>query len=473
MRFVVASALCLCGCTSLGIYDYHQMTGVTSGQDHVTVLQNGHKVGKTPLFLPLRRGRDPQLAFQYPSGDVVAIQPVEHYRWGASFGGNFFLTIYAPIGWAIDLATGTAYNFDNINRPDPSRPPKPGELVAENGPWVIAPPQASSEAVSRDIARDLERRLRRHYRRAHVLPVESFEQPFWQNHWRFDNEPGENDENELLAQMHVSYFVRSSVTTGPEQDHVTWQLLDAFTKEPVLHGEYDVDDDVVQSTRQRSWLERWNETFHLIPDLAAVDFGNSETRLQVDQAGPSTAHEDASPNFLGAAIRYIGALSLGVATPANTRGGWVVDFSFNPLLQFLSLNENFPDQPDISSLRFERSRASVGYGPRLGLNTMFGFFYGALIPQAGYNSLRAIGPEQSASAEKLALNLTGEIGWSRFLSSRLNLKLFVRSTTEDSDLWRQVIEHALGYGVNVSTVDYVTYGLSLGYYLPETKTWLH
>jgi hypothetical protein len=91
----------------------------------------------------------------------------------------------------------------------------------------------------------------------------------------------------------------------------------------------------------------------------------------------------------------------------------------------------------------------------------------------GWTDLKAIAPTQTVSSSDVALHLATEVGYSRFLSDRINIRLFVKTVSEDKTPWQRTITQIVGHSVSISDVNYTTYGVSFGYYFPIVKNWVH
>jgi hypothetical protein len=453
--------------------NYYQTVPVTSDPPNAKVFVNGEEKGRTPEFLSLRRGEKTEFHLVFPKGTEVTSQAEMQYRWATSFGGGFFLFIYgAPIGWGVDYWTGTAFDFKDVMISMGSSAIKKPGIEPTQSSWVLPPPESSSEYLSQDMARILQKHLAAAYPHAQILDFDSHELQFYEAHWRYDNVPGDADLNRLLASLKVHYFVDSHIEEKSGAYHIHWELKDVYLKQTALSGDYVVSDDDLAQRPHRSFFERASRSIDILPDLVTLDLGSTTSTLAYDGSEKSNSKALSADDFIGSAAPYVSALGLGVATPANTKGGWHWSLEFVPSVQLVVRTESFPGLPEISSVRFERERFSAGFGPRAGVNNRFGFFYISEVPMVGWTHLKAVTADQNVEANEAAFHLATEVGYSRFLSDRINIQLFVKAVTEDTHLWQKTISEIVGRSVSVSDVSYTVYGVSLGYYFPEVKNWV-
>ena len=460
------------GCGSMRFADYHQIVPVSSEPRGAQILVNGEPAGKTPQFLSLRRGRATQIKLIFPDGEIREQKIEEKYRWSPSFYGNLFglLVIYAPIGWGIDYLTGTAFEFRDLDVKL-----KEGSSLLKSdyqqGIWLVPPPRSDNEFLSEDVANLLDQRLRREFPRARIFSPEDQRISFFKAHWRYDNEPSDNEENDYLARVHATHIVRSRVETSRETVQIHWELEDAFTRQVLLERDFSLTSGEVTSFGHRSLVERLASRFNFVPDLVFFDIGPASTSVAIEDRAPVSSEDRGHPHFFGEALNYLGAVGITVANPANTRGGWKWDFSFVPSLQMIQRSEEFPDSPVLQGLLFDRFRVTMGYGPRLGVNSQYGYFYGMFVPMVGWTQLSISNGPSASRTDSVNLHLAFELGYSRFLSDRFYFRLFAKSVSENANLWRRAVDAALAQPINVHSVSYITGGFSLGYYFPEVRSW--
>ena len=195
------------GCASMTRDGSFATTLIRSNPPGASIFVDGEKVGQTPELVEITRGRHPRFELDSASGREEYILPTR-YRWGSSFASGFiFAIVYAPIAWAIDLLTGTAWD---IRESDPvtiklskidldhSKPVR-NPLDA-----VIAPPRSSSMTMSDDGGHALEKVI------PHVRPYDQSLSAFLD----YDYEYGSKDlsaRRRLLKSLNTDLVYESCV----------------------------------------------------------------------------------------------------------------------------------------------------------------------------------------------------------------------------------------------------------------------
>jgi hypothetical protein len=131
-------------CTTLS-RDFIQVIRVDSAVPGAKVVVEGKLVGVTPGYFEVSRGYSPKVVV----GDREVSVPTA-YRWSRSFWSGLVFSFYAPVGWLMDISTGTAWDLEDISVGTlnaANRPAKSTQAISTQT-IAIAPPRAESVEVS-------------------------------------------------------------------------------------------------------------------------------------------------------------------------------------------------------------------------------------------------------------------------------------------------------------------------------------
>ena len=146
---------------------------------------------------------------------------------------------------------------------------------------------------------------------------------------------------------------------------------------------------------------------------------------------------------------------------------------FVPILSFKKSTLAFPyDQySPLAENRYDWYTLFFGIGPELGLETYVGVFYIDLVPGWGWHKVEW----QQAGQKEVwsnALHFYAEFGWSFFVSTRINLRIFGASISVPAEMWSEVMNRSQVANAEITDTIQSFGGLSFSYYFPESRNLL-
>ena len=100
------------GCASLTYESLHQYVLVRSEPEGADIYSGDEKVGVTPAYIEIHRATRAELTLK-TSIESKNLSLKSRYRWESSFWPNFVFVTFAPLGWAMDLVSGGAWQMLN------------------------------------------------------------------------------------------------------------------------------------------------------------------------------------------------------------------------------------------------------------------------------------------------------------------------------------------------------------------------
>jgi hypothetical protein len=470
---ILASTLTT-GCASMSRDGSNQTMLIQTVPAGASIYVRGEKVGQTPEFVELMRSRDPKLSIATKSG-LREIELDSKYRWSASFWRNFIFFAYAPIGWLIDLTTGTAW--ENVEPPpipielsqDDLKHPKPGHNPPE---IAIAPPRSSSVAMSDAGGRALERNLRQAFAAGESRrKVRSYDETlsiFVSHDYEF-NTMKLNDRRRMMRELDADVVFESSV----EADKEGWVLKseghDVYGpgKFPGPMLRVDRDEQGPRLLGVGFGLKPWWS--RILPDTVGVDFVDEKLSVEIqNQIFPlQSVYGD---EWWSQGLRYISALNISSTPDRRREYGSRWEFGAVPALRVsrrLVKVENLP-APTNGTLvekepQFTRSSLTAGYGLEVGY--LFGrhFIYFDIIPVFNWSEITWRQNGSNRSATRTAVLGTTELGYSYIFDSNWLIRLFSRAQAENNEIWKDALSARMGDDYSTTATTGVVAGLTIGY----------
>lgn len=455
--------LLLVGCASIDSSDYRQTVLVTSDPPGAKIYEKDRLLGITPAYVRVRRRHHPKITLELPDEAPREVDLKTNYRWGDSFAANFIMLTYAPIGWGIDWATGTAWKIEDppeqkwgLTRPVADR----ADVVA------IAPPIAPDTEVSEALGPVLENKLRSDGG-FEVLPYEKTEPLFGY----YSSDQGLTEKTvqryNLLYELKADHVLVTDAQPTPDGYTVKGDLLNVFTGKSIEEYRWDITPADGALKEEMSAHRFYRRYFRLFPNTFFLNFANFNSNIEID-GKQYEGHSTRGQGFTERTQDYLSAISLAhIERPrANVRGHMV--FELVPTLILSNKRIRFNDYKPLQDVQFERWYVSGGYGVELGHLSRIGLFYFDYIPMATWTKLsfRMSGYEQSLS--RTTVTSMVEAGYSYFFSTHIVGKLYVRSLSEDLQLWERSVHDITGDGSTVSNVSSVFTGVAIGYYIPSS-----
>lgn len=464
----------LSGCASMSRDGSIQTMLIQTSPPGASIYVDGEKVGRSPEFVEVRRSRSPKITLATKAGRRE-FELESKYRWSQSFWRDFVFLTYAPIGWLLDIATGTAW--ENVEPPpipidlsaDDLKNPKPSHAPPE---IAIAPPRSSSVAMSDEGGRALERKLRSAFdsgpNRHRVRPYDETLSIFVSHDYEF-NTMKLNDRRRMMRELNADVIYEASV----EPDQEGWVLKseghDVFGSVKYPGPSLRVDRDA-QGPRVlglgfglKPWWSR------ILPDTVGVDFVDEKLSVEIqNQIFPLQAVY--GDEWWSQGLRYVSALNISSTPDRRREYGSRWEFSAVPALRMsrrLVKVDNLP--PPTNGMivekepQFTRSSVTAGYGLEIGY--LFGrhFLYFDIIPVFNWSEITWRQDASDRSATRTAILGTSELGYSYVFDSNWLVRVFSRAQAENNEIWKDALSARMGDAYSTTATTGIVAGLTVGY----------
>jgi len=447
-------------CTTLS-RDFVQVIRVDSTVPGAKVVVEGKLVGVTPGYFEVSRGYSPKVVV----GDREVSVPTT-YRWSRSFWSGLVFSFYAPVGWLMDISTGTAWDLEDINVGTLNAADRPAKSTQTISTQIIAiaPPRAESVEVSDNAGSLLYKTLKEKFQNSNVLSYQSTLAKFLENEYVFDIHSADRGQSRRLYREVGADIIFES-TVGEENDQIFLRAneLNVVTGEKkagpkILLSEAEVSRKIPGTNVNlgTSWWSR------LLPNTLGVDF--VDERLQIELASTGLVYDlkpVESEEWWSTGLRYISSINIS-STPDRRRefgSKWI--FSAVPALRLSRRNVKAVDLPIPSGSFVERNPEftrwiiSGGYGLQIGYLSGRHYVYMDLIPTFSWNQVSWRQNSSFQSATRTAMGSQTEIGYTYIWRSDWLIKLFSRSQLEVTEVWKDALSSRLGstqYPVYASTL---------------------
>lgn len=447
-------------CTTLS-RDFIQVIRVDSAVPGAKVVVEGKLVGVTPGYFEVSRGYSPKVVV----GDREVSVPTA-YRWSRSFWSGLVFSFYAPVGWLMDISTGTAWDLEDISVGTlnaANRPAKSTQAISTQT-IAIAPPRAESVEVSDNAGGLLYETLKEKFNNSNVLSYQSTLAKFLENEYVFDIHSADRGQSRRLYREVGADIIFES-TVGEENDQIFLRAneLNVVTGEKkagpkILLSEAEISRKIPGTSVNlgTSWWSR------LVPNTLGVDF--VDERLQIELASTGLVYDlkpVESEEWWSTGLRYISSINIS-STPDRRRefgSKWI--FSAVPALRLSRRNVKAVDLPIPSGSFVERDPEftrwiiSGGYGLQIGYLSGRHYVYMDLIPTFSWNQVSWRQNNSFQSATRTAMGSQTEIGYTYIWRNDWLIKLFSRSQLEVTEVWKDALSSRLGstqYPVSASTL---------------------
>ncbi len=452
-------------CTSLSHSSYRQVIRIEGPNPGDSVYINGERQGEAPGFFEVRRGFAPQVEIESKTGKrQVAVQT--KYRWSRSFWSGWVFFGYAPVAWLTDIATGTAWDLEDVNLSS-----SPG-LNVGNGKIAIAPPRAESAEISDNAGSLLYDKLKEKYSADHVLNYRDTLLAFLENEYVYDIHTADRGQSRrLYREVGADRIFESTVLEEDGQLVVASNELNIVTGEKKSGPKVKLSEAEVTRKLPGTSFKLGNSWWsRLVPNTLGVDI--VDERLQIELATTGLVYELRpvhTEEWWATGLRYISSLNIS-STPDRRRefgSKWI--FSAVPALRLSRRDVKAVDLPIPPGSFVERDPEftrwiiSGGYGLQIGYLSGRHYTFLDMIPTFSWNqvSWRQGGSYQSAT--RTAMGAQSEFGYTYIWGNSWLLKFFSRSQLEVTEVWKDALSSRLGsaqYPVSASTV---LSGLTIAY----------
>lgn len=473
LLFLLLSTFVMHGCATFkGRTTYVKVVSHPPGAE--VWVDGRHNVGQTPLFAPISRQRKHHLEVRLRASAMnVPLTPA--YRWQESFFANlgWISPIIWPVGWATDLFSGAAWDFEAIpplvlpnadRRKDVSLPIK---TVA------IAPPLSDFDVLSEEVAFEIESVLRRRLPHASVLSYDSTAKTFEAYNYTTRGASDPRLDDELSHDLGTTHLAISTIREDKEKIQAEIQLKDVFLNTTVGEMQIEIPNKHLTAMNATGWRELVLRSVSLIPNALSVQLianGNSGVSANDSLSRPYSSNTEHSSTLFD----YVSRISArNVPHPKGMKGfkgrfRFVPDFGYSQN-KFRLFEPSVTDSRGawIGSYKFESLYA--GFGPELGLETPAGYLYLQLVPVYAWNHFISSAPAQTASLSETGLAVSTELGFLFWLTDSLNMRLYVQSRTTREESWTNIFRKSGINDITASNASHVVSGFAIGYYFPEVR----
>ena len=457
--WVGSAAAILCGCTSIQFSNYDQAVKVTSVKPGAEIRHKGELLGVTPAYVRISRHKDPEIELRYPGQPSVKYHLQTKYRWVDSFLPNLFGGLAAPVFIFLDLNTDTAWNLkaaENIEVP--GRAP----VLAENRKLLaIAPPQIRGMDYSDQVGMTLEDQFKVQSR-FQVYPYEKTIGKFEDAHYNYDNISAGTDRGSLFADLGATHILESKRAKS-NRDKLVYTVRNVFTDQIEETGEIDLPE-----REARSWGLVKPFFIGLIPNAITFDLSSRHYQLEKNDGSPRVSTKAESlGGWAGDLSRFAGSFSVTNLIPPGRHA------RFEAHIRFLSSADlNFSQfhfegsEFSYPETKYRLGRGVLAVGPQIYLETALGVFYFDVMVGGAYSYIQWTGPYEG-TVNGLSVQSILNLGFYRYLSNRVALRLFFKQISEDTSRWDQVMNRSQNTNFPFKGLSTVEAGFSLAFYLPE------
>ena len=451
------------GCASMDTSHYSQAVLITSEPPGASIVADSLIQGTTPTFVKLRRTKNPSVVLR-TNRQSRLVPLARNYRWHDSFFANLLFVVYAPIGWALDLLTGTAWNIHDSPVVHLEHEP---ELVAKakiikTPVYAIAPPLAESIGLSDAAGRNLTSSLIHSKLPGIIKDYDDTLQTFVGDGFDYDGSPDRDQRRDLYYDLQTDGIFESTVEKRSGSDELVLRShsYNFFRNEvgpPIelaFQGDKGGFEESIYALRS-SW-------FHILPNAVSLDLVNDKLSWN-DQIGSVDLKPVQSREVWLNMLNFISAINL-TSLPARRAGRsarWEISAVPSVRASFRDLEaSNFAP---LANQEFERLWLSVGYGLEVGWQISRHYFYLNLIPQAYWNQIRWAQNGQENREVGTGITAQGELGYVFYFNANWALSLFSRTYSEDPKTWSAALTKASGVEFSVGQVVRAVAGLSISY----------
>ncbi|MCB0422564.1 MAG: hypothetical protein KDD61_16300 [Bdellovibrionales bacterium] len=435
---------------------------VTSKPTGAKVTYRGEVLGLTPLFASVpRECFDQELTIEFKN-DKKSIELDSKYRWKDSFFSNFVFLSFASIGWIVDLANCSAFEYtapgvlvfdsDVIEKIQPT----PVEKVVV----VIAPPRGLSENLARLVGSKMEDSVRQNFPEALVIDYDAS----WRRYksegvdsFTKSEDPGRNSVYQAFLANRV---LESTVNVKNGIVSVDYQLKDVFTGLIVRNWKEDWAVPSIQGFEESKVVDQLRKNIFWVPNTIGFDFSGTNVAVSVNEVDydAEAVHDE---DFLGNLMAFFGAINLKYLDPPSYSSKWHWEFLWVPSASANWGRVKFEQAPGLIGLPITTRGFILGYGPEIQYKSKYGQAYISIIPGIGYQYL-SYKDNKSHSFDDFYAGWIIELGYLYFMNPNWSVRLFSRSSTSDDELWTELMKSRnLGHQIDGTTNVYS--GISVGY----------
>jgi len=455
-------------CTTLRKHE--QRVKIASEPEGAEIFLNGNLIGKTPAFVNLPRRKHLELTFKKEGFPALKKSLETHYRWGDSFAANFIWAFWgAPIGWTIDLLTGTAWNYEPMGQIQfPGAKSSFRERLERPRLIAIAPPQEDYELLSDELGTRLEGPLKDRYPGQLVYPYDKTHDSF--NSYGYTNEhpTPETVRDDLYDELKATHVLETKKVTETDKGvHTLSELKDIYTDETMDRFEVFHPKEELKTETKTGFTRRFLSLISIIPNTFNFDTSASHVDMEAFD-DPHQLHETykGTSEQANGAWRLIMSLGLKNVKSPKLIKEFKLGLRFIPdvTLSYDRVHFEHSGPHVLENINYDWYSGAFGFGPEVDFDTPIGLTYLNVFPSLIVNDINGGG----YNAVQTLTGASIELGYLVFISERFHLRLFTRTLSESGSQWNDVVAiHGL---TMPGDVKHSSSGLAIGYYFPEGKT---
>lgn len=456
--FLLSSFLFLSGCATFRSPD--QVISVNSSPPGADIFVNGKKVGTTPDLVKIDRKFHQKLEVR-DGARSKNISMYGGYRFKGSFWPNLAFLTLAPVGWVVDIATGSAWEFDSHY--DVSFDGKTTKKSkAERLKLAIAPPQSDYSMLSDELGEKLESHLRDAFPQYDIIPYKNSMKIFARDDFDYDRSKSAKPWPDVFYDSKADVVFASRVQIEDDMTRVTGQVFDGYSEKPSDEKKFQFPKEKISTMSKVEGYENRPVYFYVLPNTVAADFEDSTTGVSVNDKDYSSKPQS-SDDFWGKVSRYLSVVALRRYQPPvkDKVSHWRL--TFIPSLTLSHSKQKFEESPELRDLEFTLSHIDASYGPQYTFFTGMWSFYGGLAGALGYDQLKIDDGIEKKSYGKGNLGVSFEAGATYFFTPKWSVRFALRSVSSNPELWKKAITDSTGQNYRVDSPTVKTAGFSIGY----------
>ena len=446
---LIAAATCLNSCATIGKDARNQAVLVQSDPPGAKINLDGRDVGTAPMYVLVPRERNPKLTLSR-DGIEKLVSLKTNYRWGASFFSNLVFYVAAPIGWVVDIVSGSAWMPQDpavVSLQSENTLHDPSTLEEKLSPILtvaMAPPKAETLALSNAALPVLEEAIneRKGFSGYTILPYEHSLPQFLARGFDYDGNGSEDERSMLYQSLTATGVWHTSFRRDGDSMKIEAELEDTRTHE--IADEFTLRLD---PSDERS--QAFTQGFQLFTLPNAVTFSLSTQYFTYDRPGAGSTSLQAADNHVWwqKGLQYLSQISI-TNLPiyrAERAGRWSLNFI--PTLKISRRDLVANGSADIDGQNFIRWLGAVGYGPEIGYQVGRHYLYADLNLNAVWTDISWSYRGQDYSVTKQAFQTSIEVGYLYSLNDIWSLRVFAASFPENNEGWREALNKTSGNSI--------------------------
>jgi hypothetical protein len=452
--------LALSSCASLSHDSRNQYVLVRSKPEGIPIYSEGQKIGTTPAYIEVARARSKEIELRSQEETKRVLVP-SSYDWGGSFFGNFAFLVAAPLGWVVDLISGSAWKLSDPPLAD-IRATKQ-ELEKKKVVVAVAPPSSNSMTTSDAVGVLWGKKLERQYPGVQFLPYEQTLPVFTSHGYDFDDEPSLEGEHRIYGLLGAGMLFESEIEETNKGMRLTGKFHDIYTgregSKHLLEVEPKKDGE-----QKASWYEGWKSWYNLIPNTIGMDWSNAQLQLMSGAAAYDSQFPTGS-SFGDKVLNFLDSVMFTHLDPPRMNAPSRFVFSLNPDFRISYRTIAFPGYPAFQNTLFYYFELDGGYGPELGWQSGPHYIYVNFMPTFGLHKLNW----SSNSISVGAFSSTVEVGYLYFLSQSLSMRFYTNTNTStNATVWNAALQSLAPGSPPITSISEWVAGFALAYtFQPE------